>query len=225
MLLPCPVSIPGGSSCLTGGTDMFSRRAQVCPDPANHNLERDSGCPRHTLASPLPSTALHFLLNLSPFLSLQIVPREQMVEPSHLAGHKRSFCLPTGSLGLAGHNSGATCQKKRTLFLEPHRPNKTAPQETLSPAATNRFHKPLTPTQASPPPTILLLLRPIGWVVWAEPKKSPNEQHRRGANQLDVAGAAVSQSSAGSLKVCWGLFGCGSQHFPNSITNWNEDRV
>ncbi|XP_077876871.1 uncharacterized protein LOC120892554 [Ictidomys tridecemlineatus] len=155
----------------------------------------------------------------------RLVPREQMVEPSHLAGHKRSFCLPTGSLGLAGHNSGATCQKKRTLFLEPHRPNKTAPQETLSPAATNRFHKPLTPTQASPPPTILLLLRPIGWVVWAEPKKSPNEHHRRGANQLDVAGAAVSQSSAGSLKVCWGLFGCGSQHFPNSITNWNEDRV
>uniref|UniRef100_A0A8C9NZT9 GDT1 family protein n=1 Tax=Spermophilus dauricus TaxID=99837 RepID=A0A8C9NZT9_SPEDA len=81
-------------------------------------------------------------------------------------------------------------------------PNKTAPQEKtlraqLPPPAS---HNPLTLTQTSPPPTILLLLRPIGWVAWAEPKKSPNEQLRGGANQLDVAGAAVSQSSAGSLK-------------------------
>uniref|UniRef100_A0A8C6EX58 long-chain-fatty-acid--CoA ligase n=1 Tax=Marmota marmota marmota TaxID=9994 RepID=A0A8C6EX58_MARMA len=47
--------------------------------------------------------------------------------------------------------SEATCQKKLTLFLEPHTPNKTASQEKssepqLPPPA---FHKPLSPTQAS----------------------------------------------------------------------------
>ncbi|KAG3274723.1 hypothetical protein H1C71_020293, partial [Ictidomys tridecemlineatus] len=98
-------------------------------------------------------------------------------------------------------NQEPLVKKKLTLFLELQTPNKTAPgKNPQSPTATTGFHKPLSPTPASQPPTILLLLRPIGWVAWAEPKKSPNEQLRGGANQLDVAGAAVSQSSAGSLK-------------------------
>uniref|UniRef100_I3N030 Phospholipase A and acyltransferase 5 n=1 Tax=Ictidomys tridecemlineatus TaxID=43179 RepID=I3N030_ICTTR len=72
----------------------------------------------------------------------------------------RSWVFPvwaTKCCSLAGHNSGATCQKKLTLFLELQTPNKTAPQEKtlraqLPPPASTSLsppHQPLNLPQSS----------------------------------------------------------------------------
>ncbi|KAF7478451.1 hypothetical protein GHT09_010544 [Marmota monax] len=66
------------------------------------------------------------------------------------------------------------------IFRTTHAKQNSLSGKTLraSTATTGFPQASLSHTSFSPPPTILLLLRPIGWVTWAEPKKSPNEQLR-----------------------------------------------